>query len=170
MKILETDRLVLRVLSPADADMIITLLNQPDFIQNIGDKGVRDFESACEYIETGPIAMQQALGFSLYCCQLKSSGEPIGMSGLIKREGVEYPEVGYSFLSQYQRKGYGKESVAAVIEYARSQLALKCLNAICNPSNSASIALLEGQQFKKKGLVSVPNIDQEVVLFERFLN
>ena len=169
MKVLETQRLILRVLNAADADMILRLLNQPDFIANIGDKGVRDFQGACQYIEQGPIAMQQTLGFSLYCCQLKSTGEAIGMSGLIKREGVEHPEVGYSFLSQFQRQGFGKESVAAVIEYAHEKLGLKQLNAICNPDNVASIALLHGQLFNEVGMVSVPNIENDVLLLERFL-
>ena len=169
MKILETKRLILRVLSAADADMILRLLNQADFLTNIGDKGVRNFQDACEYIEQGPVAMQQALGFSLYCCQLKTTGEAIGMSGLIKRDGVEHPEVGFSFLSEYQRQGYGKESVSAVINYARDELLLKKLNAICNPDNKGSIALLTSQKFEEIGLVSVPNIDEDVLLFERFL-
>jgi ribosomal-protein-alanine N-acetyltransferase len=50
MKILETERLILRQASIDDAEFILALLNEPSFIRNIGDRGVRTMEDARNYI------------------------------------------------------------------------------------------------------------------------
>ena len=62
---LETERLILRRLSIDDAEFILDLLNQPSFIQFIGDKGVRTFDDAHDYILQGPIASYERNGFGL---------------------------------------------------------------------------------------------------------
>lgn len=167
MIILETKRLILRLLADSDQHMILQLLNEPAFIENIGDKKVRNLGDASHYIATGPLTMQESSGFSLYCCQLKSNSEPIGISGLIKREGIEHPEVGFAFLNQYCKKGYGFESANAVIKYAKSALKINTLQAICNPDNVASAGLLTklGFHFKKQILHDVS--EQKINLFER---
>ena len=120
--ILETKRLILRLVNSSDKTMILALLNEPNFIKNIGDKDVRDLNSALNYINSGPLTMQSSLGFSLYCCELKETGETIGLSGLIKREGIAHPEVGFAFLSTHCQQGYGFESATAVVNYAFKKL------------------------------------------------
>ena len=166
MVIAETERLIIRVLRLVDAELILDLLNEPAFIENIGDKGVRNINDARDYITKGPLAMQNLLGFSLYCCQRKSDGKTIGLSGLIKREGIEYPEVGCAFLETYRRQGYGLESASAVMVYARDNLQVKTLQAITNTDNQASIDLLERLGFYFKNLVQLPINEDKVNLFE----
>lgn len=167
MKIVETDRLIIRVISLADADMILELLNQQSFIENISDKGVRTFQQACEFIESGPLAMQKTLGFSMYCCQLKSTAELIGLCGLIKREGVEQPEIGFSFIDKFRGLGLGFEAALAIMNYANTKLAINPLQAIANPNNNVSISLLEKLGFKQLTKIEVPNIEKPVLLFEQ---
>ncbi|MDG1752421.1 MAG: GNAT family N-acetyltransferase [Thalassotalea sp.] len=167
MIILETKRLILRLLTDSDQNMILQLLNEPAFIENIGDKGVKNLADALNYILTGPLNMQESLGFCLYCCELKNSGELIGLSGLIKREGIEHPEVGFAFLAKHCKKGYGFESASAVVKYAKDVLQIETLQAICNPENIASSSLLTklGFHFKKQLLHEVST--QKINLFER---
>lgn len=167
MIILKTERLILRLLAESDQGMILQLLNEPAFIENIGDKKVNNLADALNYISTGPLAMQKSLGFSLYCCELINSGEQIGISGLIKREGIEHPEVGFAFLNKYCKKGYGFESTSAVVKYARDVLKIKTLQAICNPENTASSSLLTkvGFHFKQQILHDVSS--QKLNLFEK---
>lgn len=50
MLVLETERLRLRRLSIDDAGFILRLLNEPSFIQYIGDKNVRTIEDARLYL------------------------------------------------------------------------------------------------------------------------
>jgi RimJ/RimL family protein N-acetyltransferase len=46
MTMLETERLILREFATTDAEFIFKLLNEPSFIQNIGDRGVRSAPDA----------------------------------------------------------------------------------------------------------------------------
>ena len=71
LKILETERLLLRQLSIDDAEFILELLNEPSFIQNIGDRGVRTQAEARSYLLNGPIASYAQNGFGLYLVVLK---------------------------------------------------------------------------------------------------
>ena len=57
VKILETERLILRKMTVEDAEFIFELVNEPAFIRNIGDKGVRTLDDAREYILSGPVAV-----------------------------------------------------------------------------------------------------------------
>lgn len=147
--------------------LLLRLLNEEGFIKNIGDKQVRTKADALNYINNGPLALQRDFGFSLYCCVKKSNGEAIGISGLIKREGIEFPEVGFAFLSKHCQQGYGFESAEAVIKYATTQLLLKHLQAICSPDNKASIVLLSRLGFIFNKNIKLDDNTNEVMLFDR---
>lgn len=151
MRILETARLSLRTVEQADAPFYLNLLNTREFIENIGDRGIRTLAAAREAIAKGPVAMQDALGHSIYLVELKDSGVAIGMCGLIKRDTLDDVDLGYAFLPPYFGRGYGFEAAAAVLEHARGALRMRRLVAIASPGNIASIALLEklGMRFEK---------------------
>lgn len=165
MKILETERLLLRQFSTDDADFILRLLNEPSFIQNIGDRGVRTLEDARSYILRVPIASYEKNGFGLYLVILKKSGASIGMCGLIRREALEDVDIGYAFLPEYWSKGYAVEAAQAVKEYARDVIGLKRLVAITDPENQASIRVLEkiGLRFEKMIRLSEDDIDLKLL-------
>ena len=169
MIITETSRLLLRVANLDDAPLMLTLMNEPAYLENIGDKQVRNLSDAENYLKSGPMTMQQELGFSLYCCQRKDTGETIGLSGLIKRPGVEHPEVGYAILAEHCRQGFGLESVEGVIKHAREQLKLPVLQAITSVGNTASVHLLKRLEFSFQGLITLPGSSEEINLFERIL-
>ena len=160
MNILETERLTLRQFTADDAAFILELVNEPSFIQNIGDRGVRTLADAVRYIETGPVASYARNGFGLYLVQLKESGESIGMCGLIKRAALEDVDIGYAFLPRFWSKGYAVEAARAVKEQARG-LGLKRLAAIVDPANTGSIRVLEklGLVFEKTIKLSADDID-----------
>src|SRR5258707_6327278 len=102
-----------------DAEFIFELVNQPAFIRNIGDKGVRTLDDARNYILNGPVASYGRFGFGLYLIQQKESGFPIGICGLLKRETLKDVDLGFAFLPQFWRKGYAFESATAVMAYGR---------------------------------------------------
>jgi RimJ/RimL family protein N-acetyltransferase len=165
MKILETDRLILRQLSTEDAEFILELVNEPSFIQNIGDRGVRTLEDARAYILRVAISSYEKNGFGLYLVELRDSGQSIGMCGLIKRDGLEDVDIGYAFLPGFWLKGYAVESAAAVKNYARDALGLKRLVAITDPANQGSIRVLEkiGLKYEKMVRLSAEDIDLKLV-------
>jgi RimJ/RimL family protein N-acetyltransferase len=151
MKILDTARLELRTVELSDAPFYLNLLNDPGFIDNIGDRGIRTLEAAREAIRTGPLDMQATLGHSIYLVALKGSGVAIGMCGLIKRDTLSHVDIGYAFLPQYCGHGYAFEAASAVVTYARQTVGLNRLLAITSPENTASNKLLVklGMQLEK---------------------
>ena len=165
MDILETDRLSLRQLTHDDAEFILELLNDPSFIRNIGDRGVRSIEDAKRYIETGPVASYARHGFGLWLVRLKESGESIGMCGLIKRDTLEDVDIGYAFLPRFWSKGYAVESALAVRDYGRDVVGLKRLVAITDPANERSVRVLEKIGMKFENMVRLSTEDIELKLF-----
>ncbi|HKZ80790.1 MAG TPA: GNAT family N-acetyltransferase [Pyrinomonadaceae bacterium] len=166
--VLETERLRLRKLSEGDAAFILKLLNEPSFIQNIGDKGVRTLDDACSYILNGPVANYQKFGFGPYLVELGGANErgiPIGMCGLLKRETLEDVDVGYALAPQFWSRGYAREAVWGVLSFANKTLGLKRVVAITNPDNASSIRLLETIGFQFEKTVRVSEVAAKVQLF-----
>jgi len=52
LNVIETDRLILRHLTTDDAAFLLALVNDPSWVQFIGDTGVRTLEDACKYISS----------------------------------------------------------------------------------------------------------------------
>src|SRR5690349_9858902 len=114
---IETPRLHIRPFSFNDAPFILRLLNEPSFLQHIGDKGVRDLEGAKVYLTNGPMASYARHGHGLMAVVLKATGEPIGMCGLLKRDNLEHPDLGYAFLPEFWSKGYAREAAKATLDH-----------------------------------------------------
>ena len=150
MQIVETARLRVRTARLDDHAFFHELVNDPAFIEHIGDKGVRTLEDACEALRTGPIAMQEERGHSLYVVELRDTGVPIGMCGLIKRDTLDGIDIGYAYLPAWRGQGYAYEAARAVLAYA-PLLGITTLLAIVSPENHASNGLLRklGMRFVK---------------------
>jgi RimJ/RimL family protein N-acetyltransferase len=169
MIVTETDRLIIRRLTLDDAEFILDLVNQPSFLHFIGDKGVRTLADAQQYLKNVPMASYEKHGFGSYCVVLKETQHPIGMSGLIKREELDRPDIGFSLLPDYWRQGYAFEAAQAIANYAKNTLKLDRLVAIANSNNEASIGLLQRLGFEYQRMVQIANDDREIKLFSKDL-
>jgi RimJ/RimL family protein N-acetyltransferase len=172
MSVIQTARLSLRELGFGDAEFILELLNEPSFIRNIGDKGVRTLADARDYILQGPMDSYARNRFGLYAACLRHgaldgapAGTPIGICGLVKREGLNDPDVGFAFLSRYRSKGFAVESAAAVLAHARTALNLLRIVAITSPDNAQSIAVLEKIGLKFERTIRLVDHSPELKLF-----
>jgi ribosomal-protein-alanine N-acetyltransferase len=165
LRVLETERLVLRHLSVDDARFMLELMNEPSYIRFIGDRKIRSIEGARVSITNGPIASYAKNGFGLYLVELKETGEAIGICGLIKRDVLQDVDIGYAFLPKFWLKGYAIESAMAVKNYARDVLGLTRLIGITDPDNIGSIRVLEriGMEFKR--MVQLSEEDIELKLY-----
>jgi [ribosomal protein S5]-alanine N-acetyltransferase len=164
MLVLETERLRLRSFTTGDAPFVLTLLNEPSFLHFIGDKNVRTLEDASQYLLNGPMASYEKNGFGILLVELKDANIPIGMCGLIKREELPAPDIGFAFIPDYWGRGFASEAATAVMNDARERLKLNRILAIVNPDNDASIKLLQrlGLSFQRlKDDVKVFVIDYE---------
>ena len=165
MRVLRTERLVLRHFHRNDAEFILRLVNEPSFIQHIGDKGVRTAEEADKYLLDGPMDSYERFGYGLNMVELKKSGEPIGMCGLVRREYLDDADIGYAFLEQYWSKGYARESAVAVLQHARNTLGLDRVVAIVTPGNHSSIKLLKKIGLTFEGMIRLSDDDEELEFF-----
>jgi RimJ/RimL family protein N-acetyltransferase len=148
---LRTERLTLAPPVGADAAFVLELLNDPGWIENIGDRGVRSLEEARRYID-------ERFSKSLWLVVRDAAGEPVGVCGLIDREGFEHPDIGYAFLARHSGKGYASEAAAAVLAHAREVVGLSTVVAFTKPENTASQRVLEKIGFRYVDIRQLPGI------------
>lgn len=162
--VIKTARVDLRELELGDAEFILELLNEAGFIRFIGDKGVRTLADAQDYLIHGPMDSYARNGFGLYAACLHD-GTPIGICGLVKRQGLDHPDVGFAFLARYGSKGYATECAASVLANARAALKLPRVVAITSPDNRPSIAVLEKIGLKFERMIRLIDHSPELKLF-----
>jgi ribosomal-protein-alanine N-acetyltransferase len=145
---IETSRLKLRWLELTDADFIYRLVNDHHWLRFIGDKQVDDLDGARRYIEAGPRAMYRQFGFGLNRVALKDSDTAIGICGLLQRESLPHPDLGFALLPEYRGQGYAREAADAILQHAYLIPHQTQITAIVNPDNLSSIKLLEKLGFR----------------------
>lgn len=160
----ETQRLTIRQLNLNDAAFIVQLLNEESFIRYIADKNVRTHADAIDYLTDGPLSSYQAYGFGLSLVQLKGTETPIGLCGLLKRKGLEHPDLGYAFLPEFCGKGYANEAAESVLKDGIVTHALNIIWAVTMPDNLSSNNLLKKVGFKLNGTIEL--YDSENNLYE----
>lgn len=153
---LETERFRIRALTIIDAGFMLQLMNTPSWIKNIGSRNVNDKTTASNYIANNIINSYNINGFGLFLVTLKKSNQPAGICGIVKREGLTIPDLGFAMLPVYEGKGFATEASKAVVSYAEKILGISTIAGITKPENIASIRVLEkvGMQFDK--LIQLP--------------
>lgn len=163
---LQTARLRLRELAEDDARFIVTLLNDPDFLRFIGDRGVRTVDDAQDYLQQGPLKSYRDNGYGMYLVERRVDQQAVGISGLVRREGLAGPDLGFAFLPAFRAMGYALEASRAVLDFSRAQLNIDRVLAIVSPGNAASIALLEKLGMRSRGTVRLRQDSEELQLYE----
>lgn len=152
-------------LSATDAPFILELVNEPGWLQHIGDRNIHDLIAAEAYIANGPASSQIQYGFGLDRVSRLDSAEPIGLCGLLQRTYLDAPDVGYAFLQRHNGQGFATEALQAVLSDARQRLALPLLYAITSPDNTASIRVLEKCGFRFERFMLIPGATVQSRLF-----
>jgi len=149
--VLTSERLALRPFDEGDADFILELVNDPEWLRNIGDKQVQSLDDARRYLRDGPMAMQARHGHGLCCVERRSDGRPIGMCGLIRRDTLDDVDLGFAFLPRGRGQGHAREAAAVMLAHGFGRLALKRIVAITDLDNTASVRVLEavGMRFER---------------------
>jgi RimJ/RimL family protein N-acetyltransferase len=166
MNVLETERLILRRFRVDDAEFVLKLVNEPSFLRYIGDKKIRSIEDARQYLLSGPVASYERHGFGLCPVELRETHTPIGMCGLLKREELPEPDIGFALLPEFWNKGFAFEAAAAVLQDARERLGIERILAITSLDNEASIKLLERLGFTFQKITKLAADHEQVRLFQ----
>jgi RimJ/RimL family protein N-acetyltransferase len=163
--ILKTRRLTLRLLTTSDAAFIFELVNQPSWLKNIGDRNVHSLEDAVGYIEKGPLTSYHRFGFGLWCVERTEDHTPIGMCGLLQRDYLDSPDIGFAYLERFQGQGYGMEAATATLEYALSTLRLDRMAAVVSPDNTGSIRILQRLGMRYVEPILMPGDTEPIALY-----
>jgi RimJ/RimL family protein N-acetyltransferase len=156
LTIAQTERLTIRLLQRSDARFMLALVNEPAFIQNIGDRNVRDETQAAAYVDKSGALSYERQGFGMYLVELSESRAPLGICGLIRRDGLDDVDIGYAFLKIHWGQGYAVEAARAMLAHAHGPLGLKRVVAITAPDNEPSVRLLQKLGMRYEGLVDLP--------------
>lgn len=166
MYVLQTARLSLRHAVPEDGEFLLALLTDPDFIRYIGDRGVRTLEDTPAYVANGPQASYREHGYGLYIVELRESGTPIGLCGLVRRDYLAHADLGFAFLPAYRGQGYAHEAARATLAHARDDFGMAHLAAVTSLDNEPSMSLLRKLGFDHTGQVRAPADGALLNLFE----
>jgi RimJ/RimL family protein N-acetyltransferase len=145
--------------SALDAEFIFELLNSPKFLKYIGDRSVRSVEEAADFIETRYRQSYRDHGYGLYTVELHD-GTYLGMCGFVKRPHFQFPDLGFAYLPEHERRGYGFESATAMLAHGRDSLGFSRVYAISSQDNEASGLLLEKLGFAYNGIEEMPDGEQ----------
>ena len=156
----ETPRLRLRKVELADAAFFKRLLNEPSWLENIGDRGVRSEADAVRYIRDQIWSAYRVLGYGMYLIQRKEDALPLGICGLVKRDFLEHPDLGFALLPEHVGQGYAAEAARGVIAAAADRWGIVQLYAITNAGNHRSVRLLERLGFQRERSCALPQGDQ----------
>ncbi len=162
-----TERLRLRRYTLDDAPFVLRLLNERSFIDNIGDRGVRSLDDARLYLQNGPLASYAVHGFGLWLIELLTTGAPIGMCGLLKREALQDVDLGYALLPEFAAQGFAFEAADATLSYGTQAFGLSRVLAIVSPHNTRSIRLLERLGFEFERPIRMSADADEIRLYAR---
>jgi len=166
MEVLRTERLRLRWFTLDDAPQLLELLNEPGWISNISDPGVRDLAQARDWMQGRLLDHYWQLGHGFWAVERLADGEFLGLCGVFKRDALEHPDVGYALLERHHGQGYAREAAAASLRYAHEVLGLDCVQAIIAPHNEASARVLLAIGMQEQGLRQVAGYEGGSVLFE----
>lgn len=165
VRVLETERLVLRWFTPDDAAFIFELLNQLSWKRYIGDRGIDSIEAARHYIETVPLASYSRHGFGLFAVELKAENTLAGMCGLIKRDTLNDVDIGFAFLPPFEGQGLAYEAASALLTYSAIKIGLKRVLAIVSVDNERSVRLLERLGMRYEGIVRLSDDGEQLKLY-----
>lgn len=163
--VLRTARLALREIAGDDAEFMRELLNDAAFLRHIGDRGVRTLDDARRYIAEGPVASYARHGFGLWLVERSADHAKLGICGLVKRDGLGDPDIGYAFLEAYRASGYAHEAASATLRHARDVLGLQRVLAIVSPGNIESTRLLDRLGLRLECRVRLTDDAAELDLF-----
>ena len=165
MVVVETTRLRLRRFTLDDAEFVLELVNEPSFVENIADKGLRTLDDARRFILEGSWTCQEKKGYGQFVVELRDSGEAVGICGLLYRDSLGLTDIGFAFLPEHWGRGFAFEAASAVLEYGRSTLGIEKIVGLTSEDNLASIKVLRklGMEFERR--VKMSDDDPGTVLY-----
>lgn len=149
-KISETERLLLRTWTYADADALFEICRDAEVMLHIGNRQpYRNIEDAKKFLDWA-VTYQKKNGFCRWAVVEKSSGKIIGNCGFMRLESGEI-ELGYLFARKSWGKGYATEAAGECLKYGFRNLGFTKIIALTDLDHTASQKVLEKIGFTRRG-------------------
>lgn len=147
VKLFETERLVVRLLSPQDAPALTEILSDPE-VMKYSVRGVCDEEATRRFLDWC-LHCYLSHGIGPWALTEKGTGELIGFCGIgPERVGeVEENNLGYRLARRYWSQGFATEAVKGVLRYAFDQKQCESVVVIIEPEHAASVRVTEKAGF-----------------------
>jgi ribosomal-protein-alanine N-acetyltransferase len=148
---LETERLLLREITLADAPDIFATYSDPEVMRYWGSPPHASIEESCLMIQgiAGSFMAQEGIRWGI---TLKPSNQIIGSCGhwrMIKRHFRT--EIGYELARPFWGHGIMAEAVEAIVQFGFTRMGLHSVEAQIDPANTRSARLLERLRFHREG-------------------
>jgi [ribosomal protein S5]-alanine N-acetyltransferase len=167
---LYTDNLVLEELNHDDAPFILQLVNTEGWLKFIGDKNIHTIQAAKSYLDTGPLNSYIQNDFGLMAVRDKTTGETLGMCGMLKRSYLDSLDLGFAFLPEHTNKGYAYKACVSILEDAQNRLNISKIYAITSIDNVFSIKLLKKLGFEHSDIITEPSTKELLQVFTLYLS
>lgn len=150
---LETDRLILRQMTPADVNDLLRHFGNPEVVRFIDAQPIKTLDQANEWLRWMGSFFSASDGLR-WGVERKTTGEFIGSAGLHSwNREANYAEIGYDLTPPHWGQGYATEVAQAIIEFAWEQMKLNRIEADVVSGNIASIRVLEKLGFRREGIL-----------------
>ena len=160
-----TDRLTLRRVTLDDAPFVYELVTDPDWLRFIGDRGVKTVVDAAAYLARAYLPHYERHGFGLYVVEPRGNGGPLGLCGLLKRDTLEHPDIGFAFLPHARGTGSATEAARVVLAHAHDVLGFRRVIAIANPENAGSRRVLTKIGMRDEGVRAMGEPPEDLALY-----
>lgn len=147
---LESERLLLRQITPNDVKEIFELRSNSETMKYIPRPLVTSIDEAMSHIKMIQDKIESNEGIN-WAITLKNNPKMIGIIGHYKIRWEHFrSEIGYMLLPEYQGKGFITEAIQLIIKYGFNEMRMHSLEAIIHPDNNASAIVLEKNNFVKE--------------------
>lgn len=149
--VLQTARLILREVRPADAADVLVFRGDP-YVQRFNSEPLKTLQEAAVFIEE---ALQQHATQAGFGWAITLRGQDRVLGGVSLHAWEKYhrrAEVGYDLARAFWGQGIGREAVRAVLAFGFTQLNLNRIEAATIADNHESVNLLKKLGFRLEGL------------------
>jgi len=161
---LETERLILRILKPEDANAYFELSQNEGFrLFQISDYRRSSAEDARQWIEK-VASYHQRNGFGIVGVFTKKEGLLVGLGALkyLDQERNSPVELMYRISDLHWGRGYGSEIASKLTHYAFNQAYLPSIVAMVDPHNLSSKKILSKLGFTFKEITEIGSFKEEL--------
>ncbi|MCC6278107.1 MAG: GNAT family N-acetyltransferase [Oligoflexia bacterium] len=166
MVVMTSNRLKITKVQLADANFILELYNDPDFIRFIGDRGLRTLSDAENFITKAMTQFNHESGNGLFVVSEKNNRHPLGICSYLKRDFLDFPDIGFAFLPQSRQQGYALEATTTLLKWIKNSFSPPVLLGIAHPENTASHRLLKKLGFVFEKAIQTPGSASESWIFK----